>query len=330
MRILQVHNINQVPQIFAEDLRKRGHAVTIYEPDLTGGFAPLPLKMALMPRRILHMRHIVGKLNQKHFDIVHIHWASYGILGLLGQVPYVVHCHGSDVLAPTFRPILRPILKQAAAVIGITPNLIPMLQAINSNAYFLPGPIDTAIFIPSNPYQVTKSRLTTILLFSRLDPDKGSDIALKGITQFIEQYSDIQVKILDWGPDREKYKNRYGRIFEFIPVVAAKEVPHLLQTVDVVIGQFVAGVLGFSELQAMSCAKPVITAFSYQDSYATPPPLFCASNAQEIAEQLEYLFSHPDIAREVGLKAREWVIAYHSRQMLAERLEQLYLSIHGQ
>jgi glycosyltransferase involved in cell wall biosynthesis len=327
MRILQVHNINQVPQMFAEDLRKRGHAVTIYEPDLTGGFAPLALKMALMPRRLLHMRHIVGKLNQKHFDIVHIHWASYGILGLLSQVPYVVHCHGDDVRKPTFRLILEPIIKQAAGVIGITPDLIPVLQTMSPDAVFLPGPIDTDVFVPSLSKQAIQAECKTILLFSRLDMDKGSDIAFNGLARFTQRHSDVLVKVLDWGPERQKYKQLYGDYFEFISLVIPQKVPYLLQAVDVVIGQFVAGVLGFSELQAMSCAKPVIAAFRYPDAYAVPPPLFQATNAEQVAEQLEYIFLHPAEARDVGMRAREWVIAHHSRQMLAERLEKLYLSI---
>src|SRR5579875_3878463 len=241
MRILQVHNINQVPQMFAEDLRKRGHSVTIYEPDLTGGVAPLALKMALMPRRLLHMRHIVGKLNQKHFDIVHIHWASYGILGLLSQVPYVVHCHGDDVRKPTFRLILEPIIKQAAGVIGITPDLMPVLQPISPGAVFLPGPIDTDVFVPSRSQPVTQERCKTILLFSRLELAKGSDIALDGLIQFTQYYPDVRVKVLDWGPERQKYKRLYSNYFEFIPLVIPQKVPYLLQSVDVVIGQFVAG-----------------------------------------------------------------------------------------
>src|SRR5205814_10049809 len=57
----------------------------------------LPVKMAFMPWRVLDMRRVVGKLNRSHFDIVHIHWASYGVLGLASRIPYIVHCHGGDV-----------------------------------------------------------------------------------------------------------------------------------------------------------------------------------------------------------------------------------------
>src|SRR5713101_7521593 len=97
MRILQVNDINQVATIYAGELINRGHSVEVYEPSLRGGSAPLPIKLAAMPRRLLSLRYIVGSLNPNHFDIMHIHWASYGILGLVGRIPFIVHCHGSDV-----------------------------------------------------------------------------------------------------------------------------------------------------------------------------------------------------------------------------------------
>src|SRR5260370_38629321 len=97
MRILYVNNLNRVAETFGKDLAQRGHSVRVYEPSLAGGSAPLPLKLAMMPRRILDMRNIVGKLNSSYSDIVHIHSASYGVLGLASRVPFIVDCCGSDV-----------------------------------------------------------------------------------------------------------------------------------------------------------------------------------------------------------------------------------------
>src|SRR5258708_12245021 len=130
MRILYIHNINQVAQTYGEDLVRRGHSVSIFEPSLIGTSAPLPLKVALMPKRLFNLRDVVGMLDENHFDLVHIHWASYGALGLLSKIPFIVHCHGDDVLRPSFRPILKSIFLHPPPFIFIPPAHLAHIRPI--------------------------------------------------------------------------------------------------------------------------------------------------------------------------------------------------------
>ena len=331
MRIIYVNNLNRVAETFAEDLTRRGHSVTVYEPSLAAGSAPLLPKLAMMPGRILGMRHIVGKLSSSYSDIVHIHWASYGVLGLVSRVPFIVHCRGSDVRyrlkQPFFHSGLTCILRQAAMVLCSTPDLLPIIQSVRPDALFFPGPVDTEQFAPGENEQ---SRPWTLLLFARLDAIKGCEIAVQGIARFAERHPEIRVKLLDWGPETEKYKRCYGGRFEFVPFVAPELVQRLICSADVVVGQVFLGALGMSELQAMSCAKPVIASFRYEKAYPAQPPLCQATTAQEVDERLEHFFQHPEAATELGQRARRWVIHYHSRQVLAVKLETLYQSILGE
>ena len=330
MRILHVNNLNRVAETFGQDLARRGHSVTVYEPSLVGGSAPLPLKLALMPGRVLNMSHIVGKLSPSHFDLIHIHWASYGVLGLASRVPFIVHCRGSDVRyrlkQPFFHAGLKFILHQPAMVLCSTPDLLPIIRPVRPDALFFPASVDTDQFAPGENQQPGP---WTILLFARLDAIKGCEIALQGITRFAERHPEVRVKLLDWGPETEKYKRRYGGRFEFIPFVAQELVQHLICSADVVVGQVFLGALGLAELQAMSCARPVIASFRYEEAYPTPPPLCQAATAQEVDEHLEHFFQHPEAATELGQKARRWVINHHGRQFLAVKLEILYRSILG-
>ena len=328
MRILYINNINQVAKSYGEDMAQRGHTVKVYQPSLAGGAAPLPIKLAMLPGRIFNLRHIVGNLKPAYFDLVHIHWASYGLIGLVSHIPFIIECHGSDVRYrlknPFFRLLLTAILRRAAAVICITPDLFPVVQSIRSDAIFFPGSIDTDRFMPC---EGERPRLWTILLFASLDPIKGCEIATQGITQFVQRHPEVRVKLVDWGPEKEKYKQRYGERFEFVHPVTPELVQHLIWSADVVVGQFLLGALGLSELQAMSCAKPVIASFRYETAYPTPPPLCQASTAQEVDEHLENLFQHPEVARDLGQRARKWITDYHSRKALAVKREALYQSI---
>ncbi|HJT55530.1 MAG TPA: glycosyltransferase family 4 protein [Ktedonobacteraceae bacterium] len=328
MRVLYIHNINRVAETYGKILARQGHIVTVYEPGLAGGASLLPIKLSLMPARVLSLRNIVSKLNANNFDLVHIHWASYGAIGLVSRVPYVVECHGSDVRKrlehPFFRPVLTPILRRSAAVLCITPDLLPVVQAARPDTIFLPAPIDAEQFVPIEKVQ---NQPWTILLFARLDPEKGADIATQGIARFVERHPGVRVQLLDWGPLKTQYKRLYGDRFEFVPLVPQQEVQQLICSADVVVGQFVLGAIGLAELQAMSCARPVIASFRYPSAYSTPPPLCQAQTVEEIDQHLEDLFQYPEEASAIGQRARAWVINNHESCMLAARLENMYRTI---
>jgi glycosyltransferase involved in cell wall biosynthesis len=328
MRILHIETINHVASTYAPALDRRGHVSTIYKPSLRGAGRPLPIKLTMMPTRVLDLRHVLGKLNRDYFDVVHIHWASYGILGLASKVPVIVQCHGSDVRerlkAPLFRAMLAPVFRRAGAVLCITPDLLPIVKTLRSDAIFFPAAVDTERFSPEND---TQTRPWTILLLARLDPTKGTDIAMAGIQAFADRHSDVRVLVLDWGPLREVYRNRCGARYDFIPRVAPDAVPQLIQQSDVVVGQFAVGSLGLSELQAMSCAKPVIASFRYPDAYDAPPPLCVASTANEVDAQLERLYGSKEEGAALGRRARDWILRHHDCNLLAERLENLYQSV---
>lgn len=328
MRILYVNNMNQLAKTYGKALVQRGHSVKVYEPSFVGASAPLPIKLAMMLVRILTMSRIVGHLSPKYFDLVHISWASYGVLGFVSRVPFIVHCRGSDVRFrlkhPFFQSMLKPIFRRAAMVLCSTPDLLPIIQSVRPDALFFPAPIDTERFAPKEHGQ---PQPWTILLFARLDPNKGCETAVQGIARFAQRHPDVRVKLVECGSEKEKYKRQYRGRFEFVPFVASGVVQPLIWSADVVVGQFFLGALGLSELQAMSCAKPVIASFRYEEAYPTSPPLCQATTAQEVDEHLEYLFQHPAGATELGQRARKWVTSYHSCEVLAVKLEMLYQSI---
>lgn len=334
MRILHIHNLNKVAETFGQELTRRGHSFSLYNPDLTGSGASLPVKIAKMPKRLFSLRDIVKDLRSDKFDIAHIHWASYGLLGLTSDIPFVIECRGDDVRNrlnhPLFRLPLRTFLQKASAVICITPDLLSVVRVVTPDVLFIPGPVDTTHFAPDEDKQEAQARAgspRSLLLFARLDPDKGCEIAVQGIERFSTRHPDVCVKLLAWGAFKNEYEQRYQGRFEFIAPVASDEVPRLIQSADMIVGQLSYGVFGLSELQAMSCAKPVITSFLYDNKYPTPPPHLQATNAEEIEQHLEYLYQYPEMGVALGKEARAWILAHHSTQVLTNQLEELYDAI---
>lgn len=330
MRILSIYNLNQVAGTYREDLLNRGHSVDIFDPSLAGAGATRLVKLSMMPGRLLDLRHVIGKLRPGCYDLAHIHWASYGVLGLASRIPYIVECHGSDVRyrlrQPVFRSALEPVLRRAAGVHCITPDLLPVVRSVRSDAVFFPGPVDTGYFAPV-PVEERSEHPWTILLFTRLDSIKGPEIAVEGIARFARRHPEVRVQLLDWGKLRGTFKRDYGERFEFIPPVPPSEVAGMIRAADVVVGQCKLGILSFCELQAMSCARPVIALFRYADAYPTLPPLCQAADSEVIDTHLEKLFQDRGAARDLGQRARAWVIDNHDRQPLAARLEKCYESI---
>ena len=86
------------------------------------------------------------------YDVVHIHFAYLGWIGILGRYPYFLHCHGSDVRRDLHDRLRRwPImtsLRRARAVLFVTPDLAPIVRPIRSDAIFLPDPVNTDRFTP--------------------------------------------------------------------------------------------------------------------------------------------------------------------------------------
>ncbi|MGH2502383.1 MAG: glycosyltransferase, partial [Ktedonobacterales bacterium] len=251
MRIIHINTINQVATMHARGLDALGYTSTVYQPSVVGGFAPLPIKLALMPWRALDLLVASQRLTRRNYDLAHIHWASYGMLGRLGHIPYIVQCHGTDVrermASRTHRAALDQIFGHASAVLCTTPDLLSVVRQARPDASFMPGPIDTEQFQPGP----RRSRQPwTIFLFSRLEPGKRIDLAMAGIERFAQRHPDTRVRLLDWGELAGEYRMRYtarlGERIEFIPRVEASKVQFLLHDVDAVVGQFGVGALGLS------------------------------------------------------------------------------------
>src|SRR5262249_34328430 len=137
-----------------------------------------------------------------------------------------------------------------------------------------------------------------------------------------------RVILIDSGPLAKRYHERFDGRFQFVPWMRREDIPALIQAADVVVGQFTIGALGLSELQAMSCARPVI-AHVKSDLYPTAPPGYNAATVEETLAHLESLYTDPSHGAAAARKGRDWVCEHYSCDVLAERLESLYAGLIG-
>jgi glycosyltransferase involved in cell wall biosynthesis len=323
-RIAIVHDIAGVGALQAGLLRGAGHEVDQIALPALGASWQWPLKAFAVPVRLLAYAPTVARLRRSRYDVIHIHWLSHGIVGVLAQRPFFAQAHGSDLHLnlqnPIYRWVTRSVLRHAKRVFYVTPNLKSYLSGFEEKLVYLPNPVDVEALGDggSPPAEIKK-----VLVFTRLDPVKG----VGRIFPAVEQLSRIaEVTALDWGPLAKSYRGMYGHWVRFIKPVPHGAVGGLLRQFDLVIGQMRQGVLGLMEVEALAAGRPLIAPVDPALYEADPPPVIPASSAEQIVAEVESLRHAPHQLASLSRLGREWAIRNHS---LARHLEVLQAAYFG-
>jgi glycosyltransferase involved in cell wall biosynthesis len=261
-------------------------------------------------------------LRREPRSVVHIHYATQGVIALAAGRPYVIHCHGSDVRGA--RPgslrgrILAPILRRAALVLYATPDLAADVRRFRNDAVFLPNPIDTGAFTPGG------AATRDVLLATSLDQVKGSRQAIDALDLLLAERPQTTVTVVAAGPMRHEARAVLGGRVRFVAPVAHETMPDLLRDHRVAVGQFRLGILSQLELEALACGIPMVTGFHHAEAYPDPPPIVGADVAADIAARVKQLLGDEVGRSERGSSARAWVLANHDFDRVSERLCEAY------
>ena len=87
-RIALVHDVAGVAAIQAELLRRAGHQVDQISLPAYGAGWRWPAKAVAMPLRLAAYLPVIAKLRGTDYDVIHIHWLSHGIVGVLARRPF--------------------------------------------------------------------------------------------------------------------------------------------------------------------------------------------------------------------------------------------------
>jgi glycosyltransferase involved in cell wall biosynthesis len=319
-RIALVHDIAGVARVQARLLREAGHEVDQIPLTEIGASWRWPAKAITIPVRLAAYLPAIRRLRSGHYDVVHIHWLSQGIVGLLIGRPFFAQAHGSDLHVNMRNPVLRrltvSVLKKARLVFYVTPDLPAYAPGFKQKLRYLPNPVevdDKAVPPPT--------KLARTLIFTRLDPVKGVDRIFPASERLSRL---VEVTALEWGPLAGEYIQRYGRLVRFVPRIPKGEVGAFLRQFDIVIGQMLAGSLGLSELEAMAAGRPVITGVDLSLYPEDPPPVISASDADAIVAAVERLrYDRGELAR-MSREGREWVRRNHGFARHLQLLESAY------
>lgn len=325
MRIVHIREISNVAATLVEGLRRLGHEVDFWPMQIRRNEASLLSRAMLTPARLREVQNVQRSVRMGNYEAVHIHWAYMGWLGILGGYPYFLHCHGSDLRRNLGWPFLgwatRRALRRSRRVFYSTPDLKPYATGAKPDAAFIPNPINTDVFRPLPPPELNGVK---ILMMSRFETVKGPEKATAIVRELKRLNRSVTVDALNWGVDARRYAD--PAVMQLIPTVPYTEMPKLLSHYDIVIGQMKLGILSMSELEAMSCGKPVLCEFQYPEVYAEAPPVLSSSDVKQAATALAELAEDRELRSQLGEKGREWVEKYHHYVKVAELVQGHYLT----
>ncbi len=315
-------DIASVAETLSTEQRRRGRRSIVFGLPKPGAGLPFPWKLVAVPIRVPAMAAVAARIALQQFDLVHVHYATQGLVGSLSGRRYVVHCHGSDIrgLDPssTWGRYVGGILRRAATVLYSTPDLEHDVARFRSDVHFLPNPIDTDHFAPLGPPD------RDVLLGIRLDPIKGAETAIEAVMQLLRRRPSSSIPVIMSGPLLATVQASFGNRVKYVRPAVHADMPSLLARHRVALGQFRLGILSQFELEAMSMGLGVVADIRYRDALGDPPPVAYAESPAAAADQLEDLLESPSVRDRLGETARTWVVEHHGVSVVVDQLDAVY------
>jgi glycosyltransferase involved in cell wall biosynthesis len=202
---------------------------------------------------------------------------------------------------------------------------------------FLYNPVDTDLF-ESLARMDRDFSIPAAGRISRADPGKWSGLALEFLPHVVRDIPDFRYHIIGCIPKARKYLEDNGftdNVVLYDPVETDAEICAFMDRVSVLAHANDTGEsFGLVIAEAMACGLPVVTHPS--DGLKDNAQLelvedgvtgLVAANAEEYANALKFLFSHPEEARRMGAAGREKARRLYRMQTVTRQLETVYLEL---
>ena len=321
-RIALVHDVAGIGAIQAELLRKAGHEVDQISLPVIGASWDWPMKGFAIPLRLAAYLPTAMRLGPSRYDVVHVHWLTHGLVGVLSRRPFFVQAHGSDLHLNLnnrmYRWVTRTVLRKAKTVFYVTPNLRAYMRDYDQKLMYLPNPVGMR-GVASAP--AASGMVKKVLIFTRLDPVKGVERIFPAVERLAARF---QVTALDWGPLTREYVANYASWVRFVKPIPHAEIGSFLSEFDVVIGQMRQGILSLMEIETLAAGRPLISAIDWSLYADDPPPAVDASDPDAIVAAVERLAAEPSQLTRLSSEGREWALRNHSYAHHLELLESAY------
>lgn len=151
---------------------------------------------------------------------------------------------------------------------------------------------------------------------------KNSDWLIRAFANLVAVRPSLRPRlfIVEYGPDVEETKELVAQLgvqasVTWLPKMPRRELMWLLARVSIGVGEFMnprCMIWGGTGWETLACGKPFLQGFRFEDGEFEriyghpPPPMLPVGTESDVFENLLFVADHPDMAADIGVRAREW------------------------
>jgi glycosyltransferase involved in cell wall biosynthesis len=245
---------------------------------------------------------------------------------------------------PYYALIEKPALKLAKAIRVLTVSEAQNVQllAIETPTYLIPNGIDPQIFInrinPAIFYEKFPQTYNKhlVLFLGRIDPKKGLDLLASAFAKIYQQFPDTHLVIA--GPDNVGYLSTVKNYFQdlgcsdtvtFTGMLTGEMKYSALSAASIYVAPSYSEGFSMSILEGMASGLPCIftTACNFPEAKEAQVAKVVGVNQEEITEALLWCLSNKEEAKEMGQKARQFILENYTWDKIAVKLVEVYRTL---
>lgn len=301
---------------------------------------------------LTEFRKVRKLVNEISPDIINVHYAtSYGALAAMaGLHNYILSVWGADVYdfprrSFLHRALLKYSLNSAAYIFSTSNAMAKETKKYTAKSIFVtPFGVDMDLFNPDKRTRVDDEKFV-IGTVKKLAPKYGIGEFLKAVHIVRNERPDIPLYVRIAG---KSGKENYGPVYKelakhlgisdivswlgFIPQAeAAKEWANM--DCGIIFSESESESFGVSAVEAQAAGIPVIISDIPGLMEATEPGLTSIvvprKDIKQLAQQIIYLYDHPNLRREIGVNGRFFVSQTYEMNHCFAKVEDYYHQLLG-
>jgi len=296
-----------------------------------------PLRWYLLFRNTLKRRWILHKLKP---DIIHVHELTFGWanLGFWKTRNLVVSTWGSDILVEcqtTMNKFSKRFLMKQASVITATTQFLAKATtqylSKERDIRVIPFGVDCSIFKPSTRKRANEA--ITLGFIKSLEPKYGPGYLIETMYKVAKIFPNVSLLLVGDGELELKLKTRVSQLgleekVHFIGKVPHKEIPGILQQVDIFVMPSISESFGVAAIEAGAMGIPVVASRiggipeAVEDGITGI--LVSPRDPEGLSKAILTLILNAQLREKMGHAARDYVIRQFNWEKSVEEMERIY------